>query len=741
MTELVRICIDVPEDIAGEMLSRSDSWEQLAVLADSLGEWLNAEHGPAAEEAEDGPLVDVRDLPWAEREGLPPVREASLETVDGVLPRERHASDEQHSFGEILIADDRAPSPTEEHETAELLARLRRYAEAEIDNPDADIDLVILADPGAPTWAEFRTEIGHALVAVLLPGASRPVVLGFHPGDALLGISGSAGTIENDAMYLEDYSVRVLGAYRITAAQLLESHRYAIANSATTYDLLTYNCVSFAEGFVSAARGKPPAGLWFPAPYRLVNAMMEQEGPWNWADDPSVETELTVEDNALDGTAINYIGRHGLDLSDRMETAAARAQFYVLIDHQRPSAWHEWTRSQWRKKHLLGSFERIVTHTIAVSGDAAGRQVSRELGQRYGTLRDGIAELVPPIDSAAGPSGQNHVEGNTHDADFAQFVEATRPLQDHLRGAIEDPAADIRLAVTSDRETAAPSFWLWLPGEPAPVRLGADSSGALAEFHDAAEDALGSTVLVEADLQLTAGQLWSAYRFALVNLPLWRDDAFGFARDFVASAFEAEPDGVGTETEAESEVGPRPATLVLPDAPAPAVEQQALSQAPEPAEPRLARGPHAFLEGPPPRSARRDTAESETTMTADAPEVTSARAPRRRVHEPEALRWDGTAGEFTLDTGLLPSPQTEQFAALVAGAATRLEGNAQSLSGDDAGRFVVRIPSAGQTNTDVDSSRGVTFVQRLVHTVGHPVHLALGPQLVKICPPGSDLPS
>ncbi|SNS89314.1 hypothetical protein [Actinacidiphila glaucinigra] len=301
--------------------------------------------------------------------------------------------------------DDSVPgTPVSEHGTedldgfsefVDLIRPLRQHVERALDNPAANIEVALVASPGGRTWREFSDDVGHAMVAVMLPGERKPLTIGFYPEEG--NLFGNPGAIVNDAEYLVSGHVRVLGTYRITAAQLFDGYRYAMANSGAVYDLFRYNCVRFAEGFVSAALGKSVADLWVAAPYRLVDTMLRRDGAWHWADGTTSVAKLTADDTIRYQDAFIEVEDWRVLDEGRFQAATDQAQSFVLFDHQRPLIdGNIATVPQKERLAILGQFEKMITHTILTSGDDAGRQLSRQLGETYGTLRPGLSDLPGP---------------------------------------------------------------------------------------------------------------------------------------------------------------------------------------------------------------------------------------------------------------------------------------------------------------------------------------------------------
>ncbi|MEU1542583.1 hypothetical protein ABZ461_31655 [Actinacidiphila glaucinigra] len=369
--------------------------------------------------------------------------------------------------------DDSVPgTPVSEHGTedldgfsefVDLIRPLRQHVERAIENPAANIEVALVASPGGRTWREFSDDVGHAMVAVMLPGERKPLTIGFYPEEGHL--FGNPGAIVNDAEYLVSGHVRVLGTYRITAAQLFDGYRYAMANSGAVYDLFRYNCVRFAEGFVSAALGKSVADLWVAAPYRLVDTMLRRDGAWHWADGTSPVAKLTADDTIRYQDAFGEVEDWRRVDPDGVQGATDQAKTFVLFDHQRPLIdGNVATVPQKERLAILGQFEKMITHTILNSGDDAGRQLSRQLGETYGTLRPGLSDLpgpsvtVPAADGSLSGIGRGSVDsvpesvpspGGSAAGDSAGHVPSSSvhyPSDvQHLFGEIDDMLQDMGL--------------------------------------------------------------------------------------------------------------------------------------------------------------------------------------------------------------------------------------------------------------------------------------------------------
>lgn len=76
-----------------------------------------------------------------------------------------------------------------------MLRPLHAHVVDAVDSVERDIELAVIAKPGHYT----RGEVGHASVAVLLPGQQHPVVIGFYPAEDADLISGNVpGNISDE---------------------------------------------------------------------------------------------------------------------------------------------------------------------------------------------------------------------------------------------------------------------------------------------------------------------------------------------------------------------------------------------------------------------------------------------------------------------------------------------------------------------------------------------------------------
>ncbi|MDX2817231.1 hypothetical protein PV410_32650 [Streptomyces sp. PA03-5A] len=414
--ETVTAARQVLEDLRGAAFTKVDVRAQADQLAVHLA---GPERGKLPGGVRDTDFAD--DAPVTPGPGghhappVPPRPESGLlDGLDDLVLDDTGAPMRSH----FDMDDDSLPgSPVGEHGTedldgfsefVDLIRPLRQHVERAFDNPAADIEVALVASPGGRTWREFSDDVGHAMVSVMLPGERKPLTIGFYPEDG--NLFGNPGAIVNDAEYLLSGHVRVLGTYRITAAQLFDGYRYAMANSGAVYDLFRYNCVRFAEGFVSAALGKSVADLWVAAPYRLVDTMLRRDGAWHWADGTSPVAKLTADDTIRYQDAFGEVEDWRLHDQGRFQAATDQAKTFVLFDHQRPLIdGNLATAPQKERLLILDQFEKMITHTILTSGDDAGRQLSRQLGETYGTLRPGLSDLPGP--SVTAPAAGDSLSG------------------------------------------------------------------------------------------------------------------------------------------------------------------------------------------------------------------------------------------------------------------------------------------------------------------------------------------
>ncbi|MDH3039147.1 hypothetical protein [Streptomyces sp. TRM75561] len=274
----------------------------------------------------------------------------------------------------------------------EMVRPLREHLESSLDDPRENIELGIIANPGAQSWAESLDDVGHAAVTVWLPGKEQPLTIGFYPTE---GMWDKQGAIRDDAGYALNPRVRVLGTYSISAAQLFDGYRYAMENAESKYNILKYNCVVFAERFVSAAIGNSPASLWIASPHRLVKAMVEQ-GTWTWADGRGEQVGLTSKDVARYTSANNRLTDGRQVPAKEFGRVTNWARYRVAFDHQRPLMTGEgFTPAQLEQVRLLEQFTTMVADVLYHEGEDAAARFSRDLGRRYGTLR--ITAVETPI--------------------------------------------------------------------------------------------------------------------------------------------------------------------------------------------------------------------------------------------------------------------------------------------------------------------------------------------------------
>ncbi|MFI2380243.1 hypothetical protein ACH5AO_35175 [Streptomyces sp. NPDC018964] len=277
----------------------------------------------------------------------------------------------------------------------EMVRPLREHLESAFEDPRENIEVGIIANPGGRSWAESR-DVGHAAVTVWLPGTEKPLTIGFYPTE---GMWNEQGAIRDDAGYALDPRVRVLGTYSISAAQLFDGYRYAMENAENKYNILKYNCVVFAERFVSAAIGHSPASLWIASPHRLVKAMVEQ-GTWTWADGKGEQAGLTSEDMARYMSANSRLTDGRKVPAEEYGRVMNWAMYRVAFDHQRPLMTGEgFTPDQLEQIRLLEQFATMVADVLHREGDAAAAKLSRDLGRRYGTLR------VTPVETPTAATG------------------------------------------------------------------------------------------------------------------------------------------------------------------------------------------------------------------------------------------------------------------------------------------------------------------------------------------------
>ncbi|MEU6440878.1 hypothetical protein [Streptomyces sp. NPDC047046] len=350
-----------------------------------------------------------------------------------------------------------------------------------------EVEVVLGAHPGSRTLAEFLDEnghVGHAFLAVRLPGRPEPLVLGFGPmedSSTMAVLTGyAAGSVHSETEYdLLDPTNEVLVTYRFTPEQLTRAYLYAERNFDSHYGLFTYNCVIFARDFIAAGLGRDVVPSGALSPNDLIAALRAGQRH-DWAGNPHV-LELTDEDQELLAAAA--------DQSD--EDAWKWAKYRVALDHQRPLVGTERSDTQARQITMLADFATMIAAAWrGGAGEAEALRLSTELGQRYGTLRAlaadpleivtrGLRPLAASAERAApgGPRVEVVVMG---DADGHPAIEVYLPGQSRPVGFRYGPL----------RETPDPLAWVWGRGwGPGGIflehsqQLGSQTTEVLASFY------------------------------------------------------------------------------------------------------------------------------------------------------------------------------------------------------------------------------------------------------------------
>ncbi|MBY8848332.1 hypothetical protein K7G98_06710 [Saccharothrix sp. MB29] len=191
---------------------------------------------------------------------------------------------------------------------------LKRHALEAVDKDVRNIDVYVLADVGGEHRREsLRGDVGHAWVTVRLPRGPE-VSFGFGPAATVpLGVRTPFvqvhGNIRHETplRHLARYT-KVVGPYKTNAHKLLDGYLYALGSFERKYNVLSYNCVSFARGFLESVSGIRTS-LHLKLPRRLITSL--EPVP---TDTPNRSaTESSVESTAESGRSQ---GRPGPDRSD-----------------------------------------------------------------------------------------------------------------------------------------------------------------------------------------------------------------------------------------------------------------------------------------------------------------------------------------------------------------------------------------------------------------------------------------
>ncbi|MFE4453468.1 hypothetical protein [Streptomyces sp. NPDC056796] len=423
-----------------------------------------------------------------------------------------------------------SPDSDDSRDFAALLEPLRAYAASAADRQSPDVEVVLMAYPGVPGFVDLiRTaDTGHAFVAVLLPGREDPITLGFRFFGELTTLALVDGTMPGGvtpehAEAFTNSRADILASYRVNADQLGAAFGYAEQNFRTTYNLVTYNCVAFARGFVEAAVGHEVAPPSVVAPNSLIEHLRSGTRR-EWTESPKL-VELTEDDRASLRRADAWLEGHGG--TAELSWALNR----VFIDHQRPVVSARVTEGQQRQLDLLAHFAVLGAERLHQHGEAAARELLDELGVRYGTSRTLPPDILPTT---------------------ARMLEPLRSYAAHTTGP---SLPDAEVVVMTGRG-GQPAVGVRLPGRPGVIglRFGADQTvpgttrwdriaGGLFVEHSAHVHDPDTEIL--RTYQVDAAQLRAGHRYALANLTTPYSDssynATSFVRGFLGQMLGGDP--------------------------------------------------------------------------------------------------------------------------------------------------------------------------------------------------------
>ncbi|MFT7839923.1 toxin glutamine deamidase domain-containing protein [Saccharothrix sp. BKS2] len=179
----------------------------------------------------------------------------------------------------------------------ELMEPLKRHAVGAADQDVRDIDVYVVADVGAGNRREsLRGDVGHAWVTVRLPRGPE-VSFGFGPAATVpLGVRTPFVRVHGNIRYETPLRhlarhTRVVGPYKTSARKLLDGYLYALSSFERKYNVLSYNCVSFARGFLESVSGIRTS-LHLKLPRRLITSLepVPTDTPNRSATESSVES-------------------------------------------------------------------------------------------------------------------------------------------------------------------------------------------------------------------------------------------------------------------------------------------------------------------------------------------------------------------------------------------------------------------------------------------------------------------
>ncbi|MFF4903092.1 toxin glutamine deamidase domain-containing protein [Streptomyces sp. NPDC001068] len=421
-------------------------------------------------------------------------------------------------------------NPNVPAEFRNLMEPLRAYAEHAVDRHAKDVEVVLMSYPGANGFVDLiRTAgTGHAFVAVRLPGHESPVIFGFRVIEEVSNLSlvdGTApgGVTHEDPEAFDDFQVDILKSYKINADQLASAYRYAEENARTTYNLLTYNCVVFAQGFVQAATGEQMPRLTVNAPDSLIKRMREGTHR-DWVENPKI-LKLTADDQRRLERANEWLDSH--ESGEGVRWALDR----VFLEHQRPVVSGRRTATQQRQLDLLANFAALGAEAYHRSGEAAARELLDDLGVRYGTarneyplIRSTVADMLEPLRSSAA----NAADPTAVNAEIVVMADSGR--QPVIAVKLSDHPDPIVFRFGMDRVVADATRW-------------EKTDGGL--FIEHPERIYDHDMEVLRTYPVSAHQVQAGHQYAVDNMATQHSsmsyNATSFARGFLSRALGSDP--------------------------------------------------------------------------------------------------------------------------------------------------------------------------------------------------------
>ncbi|MEV5176675.1 hypothetical protein AB0L10_37630, partial [Streptomyces flaveolus] len=459
------------------------------------------------------------------------------------LPPHAAAVTETHDdTPETLFAQAADENPNLPEDFRELMRPIRSYiAQAAAQKAEKakgvkgakdpeDAEIILMSYPGAHNIVELiRTAgTGHAFVAVRLPGRAAPVNLGFRViEDVSHGrlVDGTApgGVTHEAADAFDHFSAEILRSYKVDAEQLKKAYQYAEEKSRTTYNLIKYNCVVFAQEFVHAATGADMPKLTVNAPNSLIEEMRVGTHR-DWVENPRF-LELTPEDRLLLERAHAWLNSH--DRTSEMRWALDR----VFIDHQRPVVSGTPNRTQQRQLDLLAHIGTLAAEKYHRDGEAAALQLLHDLGVKYGTSRHDHPQIRQTVEHML------------------------EPLRSYAEQAADPAAKDAEVVVMAD-QNGQPSLGIELPGHPRLIGMrfgvGRQDAGALgwemkegSLFLEHSDRPFDPDIEILKTFPVSAAQVLTGYQYALDNIatPYKASsyNSFTFTQEFLTKVLGSDP--------------------------------------------------------------------------------------------------------------------------------------------------------------------------------------------------------